>query len=160
MPGSTTFSTSTVTEATPPGFRLGDCAGIASPRRTGGKVVRVSSLRRHAKLYPQPFQQSLWTILPRDAQGPQTSILFEFNQLVVGTQSPVVRRTRTPQVFCRKYRGNVREPSAQRKLVADKLKVGKAQVVQQQERGGAGEPRNGAAGQGDLPLSAALGRTR
>jgi hypothetical protein len=49
--------------------------------------------------------------LSRDAQGLQTSVPFEFNNLVVGTRPPVVRIIVTPQVFCGEIVGENRSQS-------------------------------------------------
>ena len=56
---------------------------------------------------PQGCQQNLWAILPRSARDPQTSILFEFNNLVVGTPAAVVCGIQTPQVFCGENRSQI-----------------------------------------------------
>jgi hypothetical protein len=61
-----------------------------------------------SKGYAQGFEQKLWRSLPRRAQLLQTSVLFRFNNLVVGTPTPVVCSIQTPQVFCGEYRGQNR----------------------------------------------------
>jgi hypothetical protein len=54
--------------------------------------------------YPQPCQQKVGISSSRDAQGLQTSVPFEFINLVVGTRPPVVRIIGTRRAFCGKYR--------------------------------------------------------
>jgi hypothetical protein len=73
---------------------------------------------------PQAFEQKLWRTSPGSAQVLQTSVLFRFNSLVVGTPTPVVWSIQTPQVFCGEYRGEnrsqtIREGQLLRLIAAD-----------------------------------------
>ncbi|MGQ7933520.1 Arm DNA-binding domain-containing protein [Paraburkholderia sp. D1E] len=82
-----------------------------APTCSAQEYKYIKHLARLAGCYPQAYGQSLWIKLSRVAQGLQTSVPFEFNNLVVGARPPVVRIIGTRQVFCGEYRGENRSQS-------------------------------------------------
>lgn len=106
--------------------------------------------------FAQGYPLNLWTRFTRSAQGPQTSALFDFNNLVVHARVLPLRRTRTPQMLYGEYRGEgrsqtiskaqllkpavadndrtVRDGAGQKQAVTQKIRLAQAEIIWQDQQ--------------------------
>jgi hypothetical protein len=68
------------------------CNPLEDPSRCSRqKLIRLNSLACLSDSFQQPDERKLGITSPCDAQRPQTSIPFKFNNLVLGTRPSVIR---------------------------------------------------------------------